>query len=150
VIPPASRWPKYFAIGVLAAIFAAIGWMFHRDAALGTEALKWWVLLTGCGAALGALLSGAHPLSILAAFVAAPLKPFRPGVPAGAVSALVECWLRRPRVGDFETLRDDLGHLGGLWSNRVARTLLNFMLVNFGTIAGEYIAGFHIFKTLLQ
>jgi pheromone shutdown-related protein TraB len=150
VIPPASRWPKYFAIAVLVAIFAAIGWMFHRDSALGAEALKWWVLLTGCGAALGALLSGAHPLSILAAFVAAPLKPFRPGIPAGAVSALVECWLRRPRVGDFETLRDDLGHFGGLWRNRVARTLLNFMLVNFGTIAGEYIAGFHIFKTLLQ
>ncbi|HET8898528.1 MAG TPA: TraB/GumN family protein [Rhodanobacteraceae bacterium] len=149
VIPPASRWPKYLAIGVLVAIFAAIGWAFHRSAAHGAEALKWWVLLTGGGAALGALISAAHPLSILAAFVAAPLKPFRPGVPAGAVSALAECWLRRPRVGDFDTLRDDLVHASGWWKNRVARTFMIFMLVNLGTMAGEYAAGFHIVTSLL-
>jgi hypothetical protein len=31
----------------------------------------------------------------------------------------------------------------------VARTLLNFALVSFGTIIGEYTAGIHIFKSLL-
>lgn len=148
-VPPASRWPKYLTVGVLLAIFAAIAWAFHRDAELGAEALKWWILLTGGGAALGALISAAHPLSIIAAFIAAPLKPFRPGIPAGAVSALAEVWIRRPRVGDFDTLRDDLAHASGWWKNRVARTLMIFMLVNFGTIAGEYIAGIHIFKSLL-
>lgn len=148
-IPPASRWPKYLAMSVLLAIFAAIAWAFHRDAALGTEALKYWILLTGGGAALGALISAAHPLSILAAFVSAPLKPFRPGIPAGAISALAEVWVRRPRVGDFDTLRDDLAHASGWWKNRVARTLMIFMLVNLGTISGEYIAGVHIFKSLL-
>lgn len=148
-IAPASRWPKYIAAGVLVAIFAAIAWAFHQDAALGTEALKWWIVLTGGGAALGAIISAAHPLSILTAFLSAPLKPFRPGVPAGAVSALTEAWIRRPRVGDFDTLRDDLAHASGWWKNRVSRTLMIFMLVNLGTIAGEYMAGIHIFKSLL-
>lgn len=149
-IPPAARWPKYLTIGIFVAIFVAIGLAFHKNGALGTEALKWWVLLTGGGAALGALLSAAHPLSILTSFIAAPLKPFRPGVPAGAVGALTECWLRRPRVGDFDTLRDDLAHASGWWKNRVARVFMIFMLVNLGTMAGEYIAGFHIFKSLLS
>lgn len=149
MVPPASRWPKYVTAGVLVAIFAAIAWAFHQDASLGAEAIKWWIVLTGGGAALGALISAAHPLSIVAAFIAGPLKPFRPGVPAGAISALAEVWIRRPRVGDFDTLRDDLAHASGWWKNRVARTLMIFMLVNLGTIAGEYLAGFHIVKSIL-
>ena len=150
VIPPAARWPRYLAIAILVVIFAAIGWAFHRGMAHGAEALKWWVLLTGGGAALGAIISAAHPLSVIAAFIAAPLKPFRPGVPAGAVSALAECWLRKPRVGDFDSLRDDLMQASGWWKNRVARTIMNFMLVNIGTILGEYVAGVHIVRSLLQ
>lgn len=148
-IPPASRWPKYLGIGVLVAIFGAIGWAFYQSPAMGAEALKWWILLTGGGAALGAIISAAHPLSVVAAFVAAPLKPFRPGIPAGGVAALAEVWVRRPRVGDFDTLREDLVHASGWWKNRVARTLMLFMLVNLGTIAGEYVAGIHIFNSLL-
>ncbi len=148
-IPPAAKWPKYLAIAILVAIFAAIGWAFHRSPELGTQALIAWVLMTGCGAAIGAIISAGHPLSVIAAFIAAPLKPFRPGIPAGGVSALTEVWLRRPRVGDFDSLREDLVHASGWWKNRVARTLMLFMLVNLGTIAGEYLAGIHIFKSLM-
>jgi pheromone shutdown-related protein TraB len=146
--PAPSRWPKWLAIGLVLAVFVAIGFAFHRDSTLGADALKNWILFTGGLAALGALAAGGHPLSILAAFVAAPLKPFRPGIPAGGVSAMAEAWVRKPRVADFETLRDDVGHWSGWWKNRVARTLLNFFLVSVGTIAGEYIAGIHIIKSL--
>jgi pheromone shutdown protein TraB len=95
------------------------------------------------------LAAGAHPLSIVAAFIAAPIKPFRPGIPAGGISAMAEAWVRRPRVIDFDTLRDDIVHWSGWWKNRVARTLLNFFLVSVGTIVGEYSAGIHIFKSLV-
>lgn len=147
--PPKSRWPKWVALGLVLAVFAAIGFAFHRDTALGTAALRDWVLLTGGFALLGAVIAGAHPLSMLSAFIAAPIKPFRPGIPSGGISAMVEAWVRRPRVADFETLRDDIGHWRGWWKNRVARTLLNFFLVSLGTIVGEYIAGIHILKSLL-
>jgi pheromone shutdown-related protein TraB len=146
--PPKARWPKWLAVGLVLLIFAAIGYAFHRNTALGAQALRDWVLFTGGFSALGALLARAHPLSILAAFVAGPVKPFRPGIPSGGISAMVEAWVRRPRVADFESLRDDIVHWSGWWTNRVARTLLNFFLVSLGTIVGEYSAGIHIIKNL--
>jgi pheromone shutdown-related protein TraB len=146
--PPKARWPKWLAVGLVLLVFAAIAWAFHRNASLGTQALMAWVLFTGGFAALGALVAGGHPLSIIAAFIAAPIKPFRPGIPAGGISAMAEAWVRRPRVVDFDTLRDDIVHWSGWWKNRVARTLLNFFLVSVGTIIGEYSAGIHIFKSL--
>jgi pheromone shutdown protein TraB len=114
----------------------------------GTDALLAWTLFTGSFAAIGAIAAAAHPLSVLAAFIAAPLKPFRPGIPASAISAGVEAWLRKPRVADFDSLRDDVAHWTGWWKNRIARTLLNFMFVTLGTIIGEYVAGFLIIKNL--
>jgi pheromone shutdown-related protein TraB len=147
-LPPKARWPKWFAVGLVLLVFAAIAWAFHQNAALGAQALRDWVLFTGGFAALGALAAGGHPVSILAAFIAAPIKPFRPGIPAGGISAMAEAWVRRPRVVDFDTLRDDIVHWSGWWKNRVARTLLNFFLVSVGTIIGEYSAGIHIFKSL--
>jgi pheromone shutdown-related protein TraB len=149
VTPPAPKWPKILAVGLVLAIFVAIGFAFYRSPSLGADALKNWILLTGGLSALGALIAGGHPLSIVAAFVAAPLKPFRPGIPSGAISAMAEAWIRKPRVVDFEHLRDDITHWTGWWKNRVARTLLNFFLVSVGTIAGEYIAGFHIIRSLI-
>jgi pheromone shutdown-related protein TraB len=147
--PPKAQWPKWLAVGLVLLVFAAIGYAFHRNTALGAKALRDWVLFTGGFSALGALLARAHPLSILAAFVAGPIKPFRPGIPSGGISAMVEAWVRRPRVADFESLRDDIVHWSGWWTNRVARTLLNFFLVCLGTIVGEYTAGIHIIKNLL-
>ncbi len=145
---PKARWPKWLAVALVLLVFAAIGWAFHQNTELGAQALRDWVLFTGGFAALGALVAGGHPLSILAAFIAAPIKPFRPGIPAGGISAMAEAWVRRPRVVDFDTLRDDIVHWSGWWKNRVARTLLNFFLVCVGTIIGEYSAGIHIFKSL--
>ena len=129
-------------------IAAAIGLAFTKGVRAGTDALLAWTLFTGGFAAIGALAAAAHPLSVLAAFVAAPLKPFRPGIPASAISAGVEASLRHPRVADFDTLRDDVAHWTGWWRNRIARTLLNFMFVTIGTIVGEYAAGVHIIRNL--
>jgi pheromone shutdown-related protein TraB len=148
-VPPPARWPKWLAIGVFVVIAGAIGFAFTRGARAGTDALLAWTLFTGGFAALGAVAALAHPLSVIVAFIAAPLKPFRPGVPASAFSAGVEAWLRKPRVADFDSLRDDVAHWSGWWKNRIARTLLNFMFVTLGTLVGEYVAGFHIIKNLL-
>ncbi|MBS0567233.1 MAG: TraB/GumN family protein [Proteobacteria bacterium] len=149
MLPPASPWPRWIGFGVLAVIVAAIAYTFTRGAHFGVEAIKVWVLFTGGFAALGALLGGGHILSALTAFVVGPLKPFRPFVPVGAVAAAVEMSLRRPRVADFESLRDDVIDWRGWWKNRVSRTLLVFLLSNFGMILGEYLAGIRILSKLL-
>jgi pheromone shutdown-related protein TraB len=148
-VPPASRWPRYLGYGVVLAIFLAIGFAFYRNPTLGTQALMTWVLATGLLAALGALIAGGHPLSILTSFIAGPLKPIRMAIPAGAIGALTEAWVRKPQVSDFESMRDDIGQWRGWWRNRVVRVFLLFTLVNLGTIAGEYIAGVHIIHSLL-
>ncbi|MGH8113447.1 MAG: TraB/GumN family protein [Rhodanobacteraceae bacterium] len=146
---PAPKWPKYLAIGVMVAIFAAIGYLFYRNAAMGWHALRDWVIYTSVLSAIGAAIAGGHPLSVLVAAIMGPLKPLRPpGLSSGVFSGMVEAWLRKPRVADFQSLRKDLLHVSGWWRNRVARTLLVFLLTNLGTIAGEYLAGFRIFTRL--
>ncbi len=148
-IPPGSPWPKRIGIALFAIIAIAIAILFYRGADSGTDALWIWVLCTGIGSALGAFLGGGHPLSALAGFIVAPLKPFRPGIPVGAASAGVEVWIHRPRVADFDSLRDDVIHWTGWWKNRISRTLLVFVFTNFGMMFGTWIAGFRIIKSLL-
>ncbi len=147
-IPPAPSWPKWLAFGTVAAVFALIGYAFYQSPQLGISALRDWIVLTGGLAAVGALVAGAHPLTIVVSFVTAPFKPIRI-LPTGAFAAMSELAIRRPQVADFEALRQDLSDWRGWWRNRVARTLLIFILVNLGTIAGEYIAGIHILRAVL-
>jgi len=149
-VPPAAQWPKWIGIGLLVAIFAAITYAFYaRGVGFGTLALRDWIVFTGFGAALGALVGGGHVLTVLTALIVAPLKPFRPFVPVGAVAAAVEMALRRPRVADFEALRDDVIDWQGWWRNRVSRTLLVFMFSNLGMLIGEWLAGIRIFNRML-
>jgi pheromone shutdown protein TraB len=146
-IPPASRWPKWIAIGLVLALFAVIVYAFFKSPALGVSTLLDWALFTAGLAALGGVLAGGHPLSILVGAAVAPFKPIRI-LPPGAFAAMTELLLRRPRVADFEALKADLVHWRGWWRNRVARTLLLFMLVNLGALAGEYIAGIRILRAV--
>lgn len=147
-LPRPSRVP-WFTLIFTVLLFSGFAWGYwHGGAKLGTGLVLQWVLLTGGLGALGCLLAGGHPLSIATAMVMAPLKPFHPGIPAGTFSAGVEAWLRKPTYADFLTLRDDSSHLRGWWRNRVARTLLNFLLTNIGTATGVWIAGVAIFSRL--
>ena len=148
-LPPGSPWPKRIGFAIFAVIAVAIASLFYRGAEFGTDALWIWVLCTGIGAALGTFAAAGHPLSALAGFIVAPLKPFRPGVPVGAASAGVEVWIHRPRVADFDSLRDDVIHWTGWWKNRISRTLLVFVFTNLGMMFGTWVAGFRIIKALL-
>ncbi len=147
--PPASHWGKWFGYAFIAFILGGFVWAFAQGKHVGIEALMTWVLATGIGGALGCIVARGHPLSVLAAFVASPITPLHPALASGMVSAAVELWARKPRVGDFAALRDDLTHWRGWWRNRVARTLLVFFLTSLGTALGVYLAGFRIAGKLL-
>jgi pheromone shutdown protein TraB len=131
-------------------VLAGFGWAFSRGLDVGLDALLTWVLVTGVLGALGAAAAGAHPLSVLAAFIASPITPLHPALASGMVSGAVELWARKPRVGDFEALRDDLGSLGGWWRNRVSRIFLVFFLTSLGTAIGVWVAGFSVAAQLRQ
>jgi pheromone shutdown-related protein TraB len=147
-VPPGARWLKYFPWLIVALVFVGFAIGFARSPAMGWQLVADWVLINGGLAALGALLAAGHPLTIIGAFLAAPLTSLNPTIGAGMVTAAIEVYLRRPKVGDFGQLRQDTTTIRGWWHNRVTRTLLVFMFSTIGSAIGTYLAGFRIVERL--
>ena len=104
------------------------------------DAVLAWVLANGVLASLGALLAWGHPLTIITAFVAAPLTSLNPTVGAGMVTGLVQTAIAPPSVRDMEQLSDDLVEWKGWWGNRLTRILLVFFFSNIGSAIGTFVA----------
>ncbi len=147
-LPTASRWPKLIPWLIVGLLLIGFFIGFRKSPDLGMELVLDWVLINGGLAALGAAIAAAHPLTVVAAFLAAPLTSLNPTIGAGMVTAAVEVYLRKPKVADFGTLRSDATHLKGWWKNRVTRTLLVFVFSTLGSAIGTYVAGFRIFGKL--
>lgn len=146
----ARRRIPWITIVLTALILGGIAWGFWRGGFdVGADLLLQWVLFMAGGAALGCIAARGHPLGVLVAAVAAPLKPFRPGIPPGLLSALVEIRYRKPAYADFLALRDDVQSIGGWYRNRVSRVLLNFILTNLGSSIGFWLAGAQVLRKLL-
>ena len=143
-VPPPSRVTRVIAWSIPAAIVALIVATFSVDTAIGAAQVISWVLWNGSLGAVGALIALAHPLSLLIAFVVAPISSLSPLLAAGWFAGLAEALLRKPQVGDFEDLADDIHSLKGFWRNRVTRILLVVACVNLGSTAGTIIGGAEI------
>lgn len=143
-IPKGMSWLKYFPWLIVGLVFLGFGIGFSRSPEMGWDLVMDWVLINGGLAALGALIAAAHPLTVVGAFLAAPLTSLNPTIGAGMVTAGIEVYLRRPKVGDFSKLRRDTTTIRGWWKNRVTRTLLVFMFSTIGSAIGTYVAGFRI------
>lgn len=146
--PPKSRWPKLIPWVVVSLVLFGFYLGFSRSSDLGWQLVWDWVLINGGLSALGALIAAAHPLTVVTAFVAAPITSLNPTIGAGMVTAGAELLLRKPQVGDFSALRHDTTSLRGWWHNRVSRTLLVFLFSTLGSAIGTYLAGFRIFDRL--
>ncbi|MBS0423332.1 MAG: TraB/GumN family protein [Proteobacteria bacterium] len=147
-IPPPSPWLKLIPWLIVVFILAGfvIGFMQNPD--VGVSMVMDWVLITGGLSAVGTAIAFAHPLSILSAFLAAPITTLHPAIGAGMVVAAVEAYLRKPKVSDFNQLRTDTTSLKGWWNNQVTRVLLIFIFSSLGAAIGTYVAGFRIFEQL--
>ncbi|MZG54503.1 MAG: TraB/GumN family protein [Nitrospinae bacterium] len=139
--PPPSKIGLYIGWGICIFILSMFFVGFRQSPELGGQLVATWVLLNGGLSALGTALALGHPVSIIAAFIAAPLTSLNPTIGAGMVVGLVESYLRKPKVSDFETLREDITHYSLWWKNRVARLLLIFFFSSFGSMIGTYAAG---------
>lgn len=147
-LPPGNQWLKYIPWLIVALVFVGFGIGFSRSPEMGWQLVMDWVLINGGLAALGALLAAAHPLTVIGAFLAAPLTSLNPTIGAGMVTAAIEVYFRRPKVGDFSLLKTDTTTVRGWWRNRVTRTLLVFLFSTIGSAVGTYVAGFRIFERL--
>lgn len=143
-VTPAPQYTKVIAWSIPLLIIVLIALTFSADRAAGTEQIMAWVLWNGSLGAVGALAALAHPLSLLTAFLVAPISSLSPLLAAGWFAGLVEALLRKPNIGDFENLADDVQSVKGFWRNKVTRILLVVALVNLGSTAGTIIGGAEI------
>jgi len=106
----------------------------------GTNMITWWVMANGILAGLGAVIALAHPFTILSSILAAPLTSLNPMIAAGWVSGLIEAFLRKPKVRDFENLPNDILSIRGFWKNKITRILLVVVFTNLGSSIGTFVA----------
>ena len=146
--PPPRKTGLYIGWAICVLILSMFVVGFKQSPELGGQLVTTWILFNGGLSALGTALALGHPVSIFAAFFAAPLTSLNPTIGAGMVVGLVESYMRKPKVGDFETLREDITHYSMWWKNRVARLLLIFFFSSFGSMIGTYAAGASIVTQL--
>ncbi len=147
VIPKGTAIWKILGWSITLAIIASIvlvGYFAGIEKA-GQLSLQW-VMFTGGGAMLGAIIAGGHPLTILVALVMAPFTGLTPLIGVGFFTALTQVYMRPPRVQEMETLTDDIWHVKRWWKNRVTRVILCFLCPGIPAIIGKILAIFKIYQ----
>jgi pheromone shutdown-related protein TraB len=151
VVPPASPVLKWLGWGIPLVILGSLGLLaWTKGGSVAGDNLIFWILANGIPSMLGAALALAHPLTLLAAFLAAPVTSLTPVIGAGYVTAFVQAWVRPPRVKDFQSVIDDASTVRLWWKNRLLKVLLAFILPAFGSMIGTYLGGYRIFHDLFQ
>jgi pheromone shutdown-related protein TraB len=148
-IPAPSPWWKVVGWTIPAMIIGSLAWIgWSQGLDKAGENLLVWVLANGSLTALGAIIAGSHPLTILAGFVAAPFTSLSPLVGAHFVTTFVQAWLRPPLVKELKSVSEDIGHFRGWWNNRLLRIFLCFILTGMGSVLGTLIGGGKILSDL--
>ena len=141
IIPPKGKWGGFLKWGIPALVISLIILGFYMaGASAGADMIKWWVLANAVLAGLGATVALAHPLTILAAIIASPITSLNPMIAAGWVAGLVQVFLVKPKVKDFQRLPEDIVSVKGFWKNKITRILLIVVLTNLGSSLGAFVA----------
>ncbi|MCM3245288.1 TraB/GumN family protein [Cytobacillus oceanisediminis] len=148
--PPKSNVPKIIGWSIPVFILAIIAYTFFANPSAGLAQTISWIIWNGSLSALGAAIAMGHPLTILTAFVAAPITSLNPLLAAGWFAGLTQAYIRRPNVRDFETLSEDVFSVKGFWRNKVSRILLIVVLSNLGSSLGTFIGGADVIRVFFE
>ncbi|SDI35656.1 pheromone shutdown-related protein TraB [Alteribacillus persepolensis] len=148
--PKKSKVPAMIAWSIPLIILAVIAYTFTANPDAGVQQSISWLLWNGSFSALGAAIAWSHPLAVLTAFVAAPLTSLYPLLAAGWFAGIVQAYLRRPSVHDFERLNEDVYQFKGFWQNRATRILLTVVLANLGSTLGTIIGGADVIRLFFE
>lgn len=141
VIPETGKFAKllqWLIPALVVGIF--IFGFFASDMSRLTSAAIGWILATGGLSALATTAALGHPLTILSAFVAAPITTLHPAIGVGFVTGLVQAYLVAPTVKDMERVGEEIVTVKGWWRNRMTRVLLVFFFSNLGAAIGVLLA----------
>ena len=148
IIPAKSGFAKIAGWIIPVAIVGLIvAGFIYGGTQLGTRMIKSWILWNGTCAAVLTLLGAGHPVTILVAFVSAPITSLCPFIGCGFVTAIVQALVCKPKVRDMETLQDDVTFVG-FYKNRILRILLIFILSSLGSSVATFISGADIIGSL--
>ncbi len=140
-IPPPGPVKKALPYLIPAVVASLIIWGFFRGGLEGgLQSLLRWILVNGTLSAIGAAAALAHPLTIVASFLAAPITSMNPTIGVGFVTGILEAVFRKPRVQDFENLNTDILSIRGFFRNRLTHILLVFFFSSVGSSIGTFIA----------
>lgn len=141
VLPPRGMLGRITSWSVLVLVLAmfAAGFLTEGFSKI-VEMFGAWFWITGFSGALGAAVSLAHPLSVITAFFVTPMTTLHPFLASGWVTGLVEAWLRKPRVSDFQSIADDILSFKGVLRNRLSRILAVMVVTNIFSSIGMLIA----------
>ena len=109
-----------------------------------------WVLWNAVLSAAGTIIALGHPVTVLVAFVAAPITSLCPVIGVGMFTGLVQAVIQKPKVRDMELLQDEVSSVKGFYKNRILKVLLVFVLSTLGSAAGTFIAGADIFTQFVK
>jgi pheromone shutdown-related protein TraB len=138
-LPPKSKASKavtYIFPGLLVLLLIVTS---LKVPSLALNTVLRFILINGTFAALGTLVAFGHPLSILTAFVMAPVGALSPVLATGWFAGLMEAWIRKPKVEDFLRINIDASSFKGFWKNRVLRILLVVIMANLFATVGTLV-----------
>jgi len=148
-IPPFSPVWKVLGWSIPAVILGSLGAIaWEKGSAVAGENILYWIMANGIPSSIGAILALAHPLTIIAAFVAAPITSLTPVIGAGYVTAFIQAFVQPPVVREFETVLEDMSTLTGWWKNKLLKIFLAFLLPGLGSMIGTWIGGYRIISNL--
>ena len=137
-----SRLPEKkagWSIPVLILALIAAGFVYG-GMTKGLNLVGSWVFWNAGLAAVGALLAGGHPLTILVSAAGAPFTSLCPFVGVGMFAGIVQAVVCKPKVKDLENVQNDIS-VKGFYRNRLLRVLLVFFLSSLGSSVGTFIGG---------
>ncbi len=138
--PPPSKIGRiipWFIPVIIAGLL--VGGFFRSGWEEALSMLWMWILVNGTLSAAGALIALAHPLTIVLSFLAAPITSMNPTIGVGIVTGLIESFLRKPKVKDFENIHEDIKSFRGFYRNRLTHILLVFLFSTIGSAIGTFI-----------
>src|SRR5699024_3726005 len=148
--PPKSKAPKIIAWAIPILIISIIAYTFFNNPSAGWQQTVSWILWNGSLSAVGTAIALGHPLTILTAFLAAPISSLNPLIAAGWFAGIVQAIIRKPHVSDFEQLSEDGYSVKGFWHNKVTRILLIVVMANIGSSIGTFIGGADVIRVFLE
>ena len=151
IIPEPSFFSKIMGWSIPVVIIASIFYIgFSQGISEAGNNALFWILACGIPSAIGSLIAIAHPLTILASFVSAPITSLSPLIGVGYVAAFVQAYMQPPIVKEFQEVSKDFRKVSQWWKNRLLKVFLVFILSSIGGVIGTSVGFFEIVKNVFN